>query len=270
MRQTIEVGVIGSLEVRQPRARLTGPGVGSRKARALLALVALEHDRLVPIDRLVDVLWGDSPSRRPVQDAATIVSRLRGVHGADVVVGGGRTGYRLGEHVTVDLYQAGRLVAEAEAEADAGRALSLAQRALDRLDRGGVLDDWPAARWADPARRRHQALLRRARRVAATAALDIGEPGIARDTAEAALAADAFDEAACRALMCAYAATGEPVRALQAYERLRATLAVELGVHPAAPTRDLHVAILRSRPAALGVGSRRRLPQRYVAPSRLT
>jgi DNA-binding SARP family transcriptional activator len=47
--------------------------------------------------------------------------------------------------------------------------------------------------------------------------------------------------------MRAYHMAGEPARALSAYERLRTTLATELGIDPSAPTRDLHVAILRER-----------------------
>ena len=39
--------------------------LGSRKARRLLALLAVEPDRLVPLDRIVDVLWPVDPPRRP-------------------------------------------------------------------------------------------------------------------------------------------------------------------------------------------------------------
>jgi hypothetical protein len=65
--------------------------------------------------------------------------------------------------------------------------------------------------------------------------------------ARAAVAADPLDEAAYRGLMQAYALTGEPARALAAYEELRTTLAAELGVDPTRATRDLHVAILQDR-----------------------
>nr|BFE77607.1 hypothetical protein GCM10020093_002080 [Planobispora longispora] len=49
--------------------------------------------------------------------------------------------------------------------------------------------------------------------------------------------------------MRAHEAAGEPGRALAAYERLRETLAEELGADPARITRDLHEAILRERTA---------------------
>jgi DNA-binding SARP family transcriptional activator len=41
-------------------------------------------------------------------------------------------------------------------------------------------------------------------------------------------------------------AAGEPARALQTYERLRTTLATELGVDPAPATRAVHMTILRA------------------------
>lgn len=92
----------------------------------------------------------------------------------------------------------------------------------------------------------HLELCRRARDCAAAGAFGVGDLSGARVAAEAALAADPFDEVACRILMRACHAAGQPARALRAFERLRSWLATELGVDPAAATRDLHVAILRN------------------------
>jgi DNA-binding transcriptional activator of the SARP family len=88
-------------------------GLGSRKARRLLALLAVRRGHVVPIPQIIDVLWADRPPLRPVQDLATLVSRLRALVGADTVIGG-REGYTLGvpPAVTVDLDDAARLVAE--------------------------------------------------------------------------------------------------------------------------------------------------------------
>ncbi|MEU8614318.1 winged helix-turn-helix domain-containing protein, partial [Actinoplanes sp. NPDC048791] len=80
------------------------PVAGSRKARTLLKLLAVERAGPVPMDRIVDVLWGDTPPRRAADNVATLVSRLRSRFGPELVTGT-RDGYRLGRPpaVLVDL-----------------------------------------------------------------------------------------------------------------------------------------------------------------------
>jgi DNA-binding SARP family transcriptional activator len=252
----LSLDVIGVLAVHRHGTVLTGVDVGTRQARLLLALLAVNRVRVVPVGRAVEALWGDAPPRRPTRNVATVVSRLRTVLGSDIVVGG-RVGYRLGAQVRVDLFDASELVESAEAATNDDHALRSARLAVSQLDKGEVVDDWPDVYWAESARRMRASLLRRARHLAAEAALRVGDLRTARDAAEAAVAADAFDEVACRTLMCAYAAAGEPVRALLAYERLRSTLAAGLGVYPAPQTRDLHAAILQGAAAPVPVeGSR--------------
>jgi DNA-binding SARP family transcriptional activator len=80
-------------------------GLGSRKARRLLMLLALDCDRMVPVDRIVDALWADRPQQRPADNVATLVSRLRAALGPAVITGN-RDGYRLGAAVHVDIHDA--------------------------------------------------------------------------------------------------------------------------------------------------------------------
>jgi DNA-binding SARP family transcriptional activator len=220
--------------------------VGSRKARTLLALLALAGGRIVPTDRIVEVLWPGVPPRKPAENVATLVSRVRAALGVGVV-DGNRTGYRLGDAATADLDEAARQLAEADSRlaVEPALALAAARSASDTLAAGPVLAGVPAADWVDAARAEHRDRLRRARRTVAEAALRTGEPALARDAALAAVADDPFDEEAGRALMRAYDGLGEPARALAAFDRLRADLAEELGVDPAPATRDLHLRILR-------------------------
>lgn len=246
---TVEVGVcvVGPFSVCLDGRVLTATEVGSRKARMLLALLALERRRLLPIARVVEALWGASPPRRPAQDVATLVSRLRVAIGGRAVQGGRAGGYRLGETVHVDLDDATALVDDATMllDADPARAFVVARRALGMLRHGGVLDDMSDMEWAEPARSVHGVLLRRAGHATAEAALRTADPAAARDAAEAALRADPYDETACRLLMRAHRGCGESGRALAIYERLRERLASDLGIDPAAETRELHLVILR-------------------------
>jgi DNA-binding SARP family transcriptional activator len=235
--------------------------VGSRKARTVLAALAVEHGRPVPADRLVDALWPEALPQRPADNLATLISRLRATLGADTIIGG-RAGYRLGPRLRIDLYEAAALIADAETRLAADEptlALVAGQRAGELLGcgvglggGGSLITDLPEAAWAEPARSWHRELVRRARHVVAGAALRTGELAVARTAAETALAADAFDEAACRVLMRAHAAAGEPARALATYARLQEVLTEELGADPAPATRDLHLAILRNPPATVG------------------
>ncbi len=222
--------------------------LGSRKARRLLALLAVEPDRLVPLERIVDVLWPVDPPRRPGPDVATLVSRLRAVLGS-AVIGSDRGGYRLGPppYVVVDLDEAAALVAECARLAGAPGGTAAGARALQLLGAGGVLLDEPDAEWVREVRIRHERLLREARHAAAAAALQAGDPVAARDVAEAAIRQDRLDEAAHRLLMSAHQAAGEPARALLVYQGLRETLADELGVDPAPDTRAVYEAVLAER-----------------------
>ena len=245
----LSVRVIGRLEVRRVDQRLIKSDIGSRKARLLIALLALERGSLVRQDRIVDVMWGAELPRDPAHNIATMVSRIRRTLGGDSIVGD-RAGYTLGDAVRVDLDEAAALVAETEVvpvDREPLIVLTAARRALRLLSRGGILDDEPHELWAEPARVHLRDLLRRARHGMARSALRLDDSATALAAAESALAVDPLDEAACRLLMRAYAASGEPVRALNAFQRLRARLADELGLDPAIATRELHVAILRGQ-----------------------
>lgn len=243
------VRLVGPVTIHRDGRGYAGRDLGSRKARTLIALLSVEPGRLVSMDRIVEMLWGDRPPRRPPANVATLVSRLRSTFGPDIVVGG-RSGYRLGDDVTTDLDEATEMLTAARARLAAGypaRALDAACGALEMI--GGVdavvLADQPDETWAEAARVAHRELLRRGRHAVAVAALRTGDFATAVATAGAGLTADPLDESACRLLMRAFCAQDEPGRALRVYEYLRESLARELGCDPARATRDLHLAILR-------------------------
>lgn len=246
------VGVVKVCAVDTASDTCEAHGVGSRKARTLLALLGARAGRAVAMDQVVDALWPGAPPRRPEANVATLVSRLRSALGKEVV-GGGRGGYWLGEGISVDLHEAATLVAAAEDCLSRGqprRGLSSAERAIELLDRGPVLAEHPTADWAETARTMQDAFLHRAWHAAAESALRAAAPARAQLLAESALVADPFDEAAYRLFMRACAAKGEPVRAIVAFQRLREILAAEFGADPTAGTRDLYVTILRTHATA--------------------
>jgi DNA-binding SARP family transcriptional activator len=252
----VRLRLVGTFAAARDQAPLSAADLGSRKARLLLKLLVVERARTVPMERIAQVLWDDTPPAGPAENIATLVSRLRRALGADVIHGG-RHGYRIGPPtvVQVDLDDAGRWADQAErrlAAAEPALALSAAARALDLLTAGEVLEDEPGAEWAEPARVLQAELAQRTRRLLADAALEAGDNAAAAVAARQAVAADPFDERARRALIRAHAAAGEPARALATYAELRDLLAAELGADPAALTRQLHLAVLREQELPAG------------------
>jgi DNA-binding SARP family transcriptional activator len=243
------LSLIGPFTATRDGQVVAGPDLGGRKARLLLKLLAVERGRTVPADRIAEVLWGGAPPAGPAENVATFVSRLRRALG-DEVIQGGRPGYRLGPApaVRVDLDEAARWAGEAArrlAVAEPALAVVAGSRAHDLLTAGLVLEDEPAADWAQPARTEQAGLLQEVRGTLAEAALGAGDPAGAIAAAAAAVTEDPYDERARRALMRAHTAASEPARALASYAELRDLLANELGADPAPETQALHLAVLR-------------------------
>ena len=249
-RSCVELRLAGTFGVTRDGHELADGEVGSRKSRVLLKLLTVERPGLVPVGRIIDVLWAGHPPAAAEQNVATLVSRLRGALGPGIILGG-RQGYRLGGEpgVRVDLDVAARYCDQAEHRLAiaVSVARAAAERAIELLSTGTAVADEPYAVWADVARDELHALHRRARLAAAEAAAAMGDPRSALRFAAAAIAADSLDEAAYRWYMSASDAAGEPAKALTAYATLRDRLSAELGADPAPQTRQLHLAILREQ-----------------------
>ena len=221
--------------------------LGSRKGRVLLKILALARGRPVSSDRIAEVLWGDSQPSRPADQVGVLVSRLRGVLGAERLP---RTdaGYAL----VVDWLDLDELEARVGEAADAlgasrlGAARAAAEAALV-LVRGPVLPE-EEGEWVETDRAAAEVLAASARRIGAEAADRAGDHAAAGALAEQALLHDPFDEASLRVLMRAHARAGRPASALAAYARARDKMAEELGVSPTAETVALHDTILLEEP----------------------
>lgn len=231
----LRVRVLGGLAV----DGVDEQALGSRKGRTLLKLLVLARGRPVPVDRLVEALWGERPPASPADQVAVLVSRLRRVVGPDRVV---RTdaGYSLLVD-WLDLDELEARVDEARGALGSGR-VTVARAAADasvRLARGDVLPDEDGD-WVDAARARAGSVAREARRLVAESAAAAGDQTGAAAAAELALADDPYDEAALRILMRAHRSLGRPASALAAYGRVKERLVDDLGVSPTQETEELH------------------------------
>jgi DNA-binding SARP family transcriptional activator len=223
--------------------------IGSRKGRTVLKVLAVHRGSVVPVDQLIDILWADDPPAKARENVASLVSRLRARLGAHAIEATGE-GYRLagGPGVRIDLDEVAALVEEAESRLGAREpalALVAARQAAELAGRGALLDDDPYADWAAAARAELVGLTRRARRATWRAAAALDAHDFVIRAAQDAIADDSLDEEAYRALMIAEREVLGPGAALATYERLRDTLANELGADPAEETSRLQLTILR-------------------------
>ena len=213
--------------------------LGSRKGRTLLKMLAVARGRPVSVDRIADALWGDAQPSHPADQVGVLVSRLRGVLGAERI-GRSDAGYLLvAEWVDVD--ELSELAATASTALDEGRvgAARAAAGAALALARGPLLPE-EEGEWVEAERLVIGALVSRVERLAVDAAVAAGDHGAAAAAAEQALARDPYDEVVLRSLMRSHLAAGRPASALAAYARVRRRLADELGVSPIAETEAVY------------------------------
>src|ERR1700742_4152380 len=90
---TVELGVLGPLQVRQDGTPVAIPGA---KPRALLTMLGLYNGSVVPADALIKLLWGDDPPRTAAKALQTHISALRRALGDGFVLTAG-TGWTLAE-----------------------------------------------------------------------------------------------------------------------------------------------------------------------------
>ena len=134
----LEFRILGPLEVWDGEKILD---LGGQRQRAVLALLAIHVGEVVPSERLITYLWGESPPPTAATSLQNAVSQLRKALGADVVETRA-PGYALNaEKNAVDARRFEQLVNEARS-AEADRRAGLVGEAL-QLWRGPPLADFP-------------------------------------------------------------------------------------------------------------------------------
>src|SRR5262245_7277882 len=120
----MEFRILGPLEVRDEDREVPLRG---GKERALLALLLVNANRTLPLDRIVDALWDDDVPETAQKMVQVYVSRLRKVLPADIL----RTrapGYLVAvEEGELDLHRFEGAVAKARAALEAGQAEQAAE-----------------------------------------------------------------------------------------------------------------------------------------------
>src|SRR2546422_6526075 len=88
----VEFRVLGPLEIRREGSPVP---LRASKERTLLAVLLVNHGRVVSVDRLIEDLWPESPPRRARQSLQTHAWRLRRLLGEDVPLVARPPGYVL-------------------------------------------------------------------------------------------------------------------------------------------------------------------------------
>jgi SARP family transcriptional regulator, regulator of embCAB operon len=249
----LQFGVLGPLQLRAGGALVP---LGAPKQRAVLATLLMNRNRAVSVDALIDAVWDESPvpaARTSIHSYVSNLRRLLGSASADPsrVLASVAPGYQLNvADADCDL---GRFVTEKNAgvhAAAAGRfedASTYLSAALAEW-RGPFLDDLREFAFVDTF-----ATALAEVRVAVHTALAEAEIACGRADGiiprlEVLTAEHPFRERLWAQLITAYYVTERQSDALNAYQRLKANLAENLGIDPGPTVRSLHERILRQEP----------------------
>jgi len=251
----MEFRILGPLEF---EARGQTLQLGGPKQRALLALLLIQANRTVSIDRLSEGLWGDTP---PHGAAATIqvrISQLRKLLEPDRDPGGTykilvsrSRGYMLRVDTSeFDLYRFEQLKdagSNALAAGDAEAAATSLRQALS-LWRGPALADFAAEAWAVGEAIRLNEMKLHVLEQRIDADLELGRHADLIPELEALVAEDPLRERLRGQLMLALYRSGRQAEASDVFQLTREKLVGELGMEPGPDLQKLLAQILNQDP----------------------
>jgi DNA-binding SARP family transcriptional activator/tetratricopeptide (TPR) repeat protein len=237
--------LLGDIGVYQDEAPVE---IGPARQQCVLVGLLVEPNRCVPVDQLVDRVWGDNDLPHSPRNAVqTYISLLRRALPGEVRIAWKPAGYVA--HVAeqaIDLHRFRRLVKQA-ADAPDDRAAVLLEDALElwRGEAFGSLD----TPWLAMVRARLDKERRAARLDYADIQLRRGEHARLLTYLSDWVDAYPLDERLAGQYMLALHRSGRTGDALRAYHGLRERLISELGTDPGPAVRQLHQQILATDPA---------------------
>jgi DNA-binding SARP family transcriptional activator len=239
----MEFRILGPLEVYDGERVLP---LGGAKQRSLLAMLVLNANKVVPVERLLDALWGE---QQPASGAKTLhvyISQLRKALADRLVTQ--QPGYLLrvdpGELDETRF----RVLREQAASADPGAAARLLREALS-LWRGAPLADLAYEEFAQGEIARLEELYASTIERRIDADIGLGRHLELAAELESLVAAYPLRERLRAQLMLVLYRSGRQAEALEAYQGARRALVDELGIEPSRELRELENAILRQDPS---------------------
>ena len=219
------------------------------KPRALFAALLLDRNRVVPVSRLIDDLWGEVPPETAMKALQGYVSQLRKAIGPERLLTR-PPGYELRvEDGELDLDRFERLAREGRELLATGDS----KAASTRL--GEALELWhgaPLAEFSEPFARDAGARLEDERLAALEERIDadlaLGRHARLVPELEQLVAQEPLRERPRAQLMLALYRSGRQADALELYRRTRETLSEELGIEPGLELQELERRMLQHDP----------------------
>jgi basic membrane lipoprotein Med (substrate-binding protein (PBP1-ABC) superfamily)/DNA-binding SARP family transcriptional activator len=250
----VEFRVLGSLAAVADGAAAE---LGPPKQRALLAVLLMRVGEIVPVDQLIELLWGESAPRTAPHSIQIYVSDLRRalepVGGGDLIVTR-PPGYVLdADRDSIDAWRFERLVHDGAQMLDSGDQEHGREALQDAMAlwHGPALSDFAYDEFAQPYIRRLTDMHLDAIEILASAELEGGRAAEAIGMLTTAVREDPLRERSRELLMLALYRAGRHADALRTFDQLRTQLADELGLDPSPQLRTLYDRILLHDPALL-------------------
>jgi DNA-binding SARP family transcriptional activator/ABC-type branched-subunit amino acid transport system substrate-binding protein/DNA-binding beta-propeller fold protein YncE len=252
----LDFRLLGPLEVWAGEDRLA---LGGRKQRALLAILLLHADEVVSVDRLIDLIWGESPPGTAATALHGHVSQLRKLLEPGREPGAPPEvlvtldpGYVLRiQPEQLDLERFSGLVASARAAQADGRPAEASETLASALAlwRGPPLSDLENEPFAQAELPRLVELQLAAIEERFDAELALGREHELISEIEGHISRHPMRERPRGQLMLALYRAGRQAEALRAYQSARRMLVEDVGIEPGSELRRLERAILEQDPA---------------------
>jgi DNA-binding SARP family transcriptional activator len=234
-----QIRLLGPVEVWCSGRRLA---VGDRRRRTVLAALAVDANRLVTTDCLLDRVWGERAPSSARNALYGYLRKLRTTTG--LVIRRASGGYLLEiDPPNVDLPEFTRLAAAARGAGHSPRAAELWAAALDKWQ--GVPLTGLDGEWVEEVR---DALVRQhlsARLERNDVELRLGRHRELLDELRGLVAEHGLDERPLAQYLLAAQRSGRRAEAIEAFHGARRRFVDELGVEPSQETHDLYCRILR-------------------------
>jgi DNA-binding SARP family transcriptional activator len=243
----VEFRILGPLEVAR-EGRTLPPA--AHKPWALLGILLLHRGQAVPLERLVDELWGERPPATAAKILQVYISQLRKLLGEGVLETRGRGYALLIEREQVDAGRFERMLDEGTEHLAGERVREAAAVLSDAIGlwRGPALADFACEPWAQAEIARLEDLRLAAIEERIDADLALGRHRKLIAELEGLVDRHPTRERPCGQLMLALYRSGRQTDALEAFRQRRRTMVDQLGIEPSPALRELEAAILRHDP----------------------